>query len=743
MRILTSLPIALLAVGTACSPSDADPSASIAAPALVQAAPQTMFIATPDPTILGGSVRFGVWGATPGSTVYLAGGTTASGPPACPPSLGGACFDMPGPVYNIGTGVANASGFAFITVNIPAGLPDGTQAFVQAITFPGGAKVSNVTNVTFQSPWAGAGSLVRIPELRLGISGAALGDLLAVQDLVVTAVGNNGFAAQDPNVPSLGGVYVFTGGPPAVTQGDLVDVVGEYAQYSSTGSTNAPAETLLELIATTSVVDASVSVVGTGSVSPIAVNVSSAATRAESLESMLVTLSGSPLVVETDGTMSFGEFTVSDNGGTTYTTIDNEFHSLTSLPGFGVGATFDSVTGVLHYSFGAHKVAPRGDADGLNYVPAFIDTDVPDTDTDVVETDTDPVSTWPGPDTLSPADLTLTEFFPNPGFCSDTNGEFIELLYTGAGTATLLNLGMNDSANTAVNLNDVVVNTGDRVVFAQDAVGFELCYGFAPAGEFGWGLNNGGDTITIGYDIGGPAQIIFDFLDYNGWTVTSGIAYELSDVDGTTWCEADNAWTPPNADLTSPAQANGDCVIDTDIVIDTDPTDIPVDTDPPATVANLYLSEVSDYATASFRFVEIYNADSVAVDLADYTLQRYSNGTLTPSNIALSGTLAAGGTFVVASSSSDALSWTTEFGVVPDLFNGSISANGDDVYALAFQGTVIDSHGVIGEQPAAGTSWNFVDQTVTRDCVATGTTTFDINEWNYAAVANPKVGPCP
>ena len=41
------------------------------------------------------------------------------------------------------------------------------------------------------------------------------------------------------------------------------------------------------------------------------------------------------------------------------------------FPGFGEGATFTGVTGVLNYSFGNHKVAPRSAAEYAGFMVAM------------------------------------------------------------------------------------------------------------------------------------------------------------------------------------------------------------------------------------------------------------------------------------------------------------------------------------------------------------------------------------
>lgn len=115
--------------------------------------------------------------------------------------------------------------------------------------------------------------------------------------------------------------------------------------------------------------------------------------------------------------------------------------------------------------------------------------------------------------------------------------------------------------------------------------------------------------------------------------------------------------------------------------------------------ANLIISEYVE-GSSNNKALELYNTGDQAIDLAaeNYTLARYSNGGTNPSNITLSGTVAAGDVFVIAhSSANDAIK------AVADQLTGSISHNGDDAYVLLKDGQVIDSFGQVGTDP--GSAW--------------------------------------
>lgn len=110
---------------------------------------------------------------------------------------------------------------------------------------------------------------------------------------------------------------------------------------------------------------------------------------------------------------------------------------------------------------------------------------------------------------------------------------------------------------------------------------------------------------------------------------------------------------------------------------------------------------ISEYVEGSSnnKAVEIYNPTGGSIALSTYAVLIYFNGSATPaSTINLSGTLAAGGTYVIAHSSA------VLPGITVNLSNGSLSHNGDDAIVLRKNGTtVVDSLGQVGVDP--GTEW--------------------------------------
>ena len=149
------------------------------------------------------------------------------------------------------------------------------------------------------------------------------------------------------------------------------------------------------------------------------------------------------------------------------------------------------------------------------------------------------------------------------------------------------------------------------------------------------------------------------------------------------------------------------------------------------------LSEVVDHAYTNGTYVEICNSGSSALDLAGYELGVYLNGSTNPTKIALSGSVAGGGTHVVATSTNG---FQTYWGLTPDQTAGIIgSLNGNDTVALLKpNGTVSDVYGQIGAVPGA---WAFTDKAAARQAgVSDPIATWDSNEWTIVSYTNATPG---
>ncbi|QHI69266.1 lamin tail domain-containing protein [Tichowtungia aerotolerans] len=155
----------------------------------------------------------------------------------------------------------------------------------------------------------------------------------------------------------------------------------------------------------------------------------------------------------------------------------------------------------------------------------------------------------------------------------------------------------------------------------------------------------------------------------------------------------------------------------------------------------LMITEVADPAGTGggdYRFVEIYNAGNETVDLnaGRWTLSKQVNGD-SWNDVALSGTLPAGGTWVVAYSSSK---FQEAYGVAPDQSDNDISGTGDDAYFLYSggdhsSGTLMDIYGEF-DTDGTDTQWEYTDSRAVRNHSATGpAATWIASEWTIVGGA--------
>ncbi len=108
--------------------------------------------------------------------------------------------------------------------------------------------------------------------------------------------------------------------------------------------------------------------------------------------------------------------------------------------------------------------------------------------------------------------------------------------------------------------------------------------------------------------------------------------------------------------------------------------------------SDLFISEYIEGSSYN-KYLELYNPTENTLDLSEYSLVQYNNGSTTPTyTLVLSGTLAPGATFVIANNSQ-----TIFTGTIDLLSTSSLMGfNGDDVLTLLHNDVVIDSFGMIG-----------------------------------------------
>ncbi|MEN8157249.1 MAG: T9SS type A sorting domain-containing protein [Bacteroidota bacterium] len=150
----------------------------------------------------------------------------------------------------------------------------------------------------------------------------------------------------------------------------------------------------------------------------------------------------------------------------------------------------------------------------------------------------------------------------------------------------------------------------------------------------------------------------------------------------------------------------------------------------------LFISEIADPADDyTGRFIELFNAGGEAVDFGTslFYLSRQSNGGTTWGNVQLTGTVAAGETYVIGGSA-----FETIYGFTPDLQTGILIGNGDDAYYLYRDGdhttgTLHDIYGVINTD-GTGMPWEYTDSRAERvEGVTAPNTLWSAAEWEIAS----------
>jgi hypothetical protein len=171
--------------------------------------------------------------------------------------------------------------------------------------------------------------------------------------------------------------------------------------------------------------------------------------------------------------------------------------------------------------------------------------------------------------------------------------------------------------------------------------------------------------------------------------------------------------------------------------------------------ANILITEIVDATLTGGlpKFVELTNIGGMSADLSGYSLGMYSNGNTTLSGNAsrvLSGTLAAGDSYVLNFENSDAAgssSFRTVYGVDPDNFDFGALINGNDVLVLFLadgggtggaatdtgaDATKVDAFGVVGVD-GVGEAWDYTDGYASRmPAISSPAIIFDAAEWQFS-----------
>jgi hypothetical protein len=152
-------------------------------------------------------------------------------------------------------------------------------------------------------------------------------------------------------------------------------------------------------------------------------------------------------------------------------------------------------------------------------------------------------------------------------------------------------------------------------------------------------------------------------------------------------------------------------------------------------IPDLIISEVADpNDNYNGRFVELYNPTDSTIDLAagNWHLAKFVNANTSRSNVALTGTIAAGATYVIAGSG---FSGAYDPLTVDQAWNDA-NGNGDDTYGLYYggnntSGTLVDILGIIGTD-GTGEVWNYEDGRAVRNAdVTSPSATVNASEWTF------------
>lgn len=353
-------------------------------------------------------------------------------------------------------------------------------------------------------------------------------------------------------------------------------------------------------------------------------------------------------------------------------------------------------------------------------------------------------------------------------FGSDDANNFLKLVYSTdySGVGDPSGASWTELSYPAPASSGTISNSGDIDVsgISGTAVYFAFQYRYESGSYRGWEIDNiiieenptlpepTNHVTTFAAVANGAGAVDLTWSDNDGTQPAEGFLIKMSNLsagdianpaDGTE--EADGA-TTANVASGSGAYTFGGLEAETqyffkifpytnsgdDINYKVDGT-IPEASATTGAVPIFFISEVADPSDdAGSRFVELYNPTNDVVSLSGFYLSRQSNGGTTWGDIELSGTIAAGETFVVANNSPD---YIEDYAVgEADIYSTEISSNGDDAYFIYFggdhtSGSIFDIYGAI-DQDGTDEPWEFLDSRAVRNSdVLMPNTTWTASEW--------------
>lgn len=119
-----------------------------------------------------------------------------------------------------------------------------------------------------------------------------------------------------------------------------------------------------------------------------------------------------------------------------------------------------------------------------------------------------------------------------------------------------------------------------------------------------------------------------------------------------------------------------------------------------ANCSELFFSEYIE-GSSNNKALEIYNPTQQNIDLSNYTIYRYNNGDVMPTDtLMLSGTINSEDVYVIAGAYADSANIRAK----SDTLNDICYFNGNDALALYNNNSIVDVIGLVGENP--GESWS-------------------------------------
>lgn len=150
---------------------------------------------------------------------------------------------------------------------------------------------------------------------------------------------------------------------------------------------------------------------------------------------------------------------------------------------------------------------------------------------------------------------------------------------------------------------------------------------------------------------------------------------------------------------------------------------------------NILITEVADPENASFsRYVELYNAEDIELDLNGWNLSRFVNGG-TEQKISLAEVIIPSKGFALIAneeaSTANNFNFHDSFDFSPDVFSSWLDGNGDDAYSLTNEaGVVVDVYGRSTED-GTGSVWEYEDGRAYRNInIKKPSSVFRLEEWS-------------